>query len=61
VDSSVPGIAVDVEALEDGQQYKLVFTPTPRMAKGPFAGQAEVRTNLPQQPTITINLKGEVL
>jgi hypothetical protein len=61
VDSSVPGIAVDVEALEDGQQYKLVFTPTPQMAKGPFAGQVEVRTNLPQQPTITVNLKGEVL
>ena len=61
VDSSVAGIEVAVEPLEAGQQYKLVFTPTPGMAKGPFAGQVEVRTNLPQQPTIRVGLKGEVL
>jgi hypothetical protein len=61
LDSTVAGIEVDVEALEEGQQYKLVFTPTPGMAKGPFAGRVEVRTNLPRQPTITVSLKGEVL
>ncbi|HUP42227.1 MAG TPA: DUF1573 domain-containing protein [Thermoanaerobaculia bacterium] len=61
VDSSVPGIRVEVEPLEAGQQYKLVFTPTVQMAKGPFTGRVEVRTNLPQQPTITVDLRGEVI
>lgn len=61
LDSSVPGIRVEVEPLEAGQQYNLVFTPTVQMAKGPFTGRVEVRTNLPQQPTITVNLEGEVI
>lgn len=59
VRSTVPGIEVDVEPLEEGQRYKLVFTPTPAMAEGPFDGRVELRTNLPKQPTITVALKGE--
>jgi hypothetical protein len=59
VSSTVPGIQVDVEPLEAGQQYKLVFTPTADMAKGPFDGRVELKTNLPQQPTITVSLRGE--
>lgn len=61
VRSTVPGIEVDVEALEEGQRYKLVFTPTPALAEGPFDGRVELRTNLPQQPTITVELRGERL
>lgn len=59
VSSTVPGIQVEVEPLQAGQQYKLVFTPTPEMAQGPFDGRVELKTNLPQQPTITVALKGE--
>lgn len=59
VDSSVPGMRVDVESLQEGQQYKLVFTPTVDMAQGPFDGRVKLKTNLPQQPTITVNLRGE--
>lgn len=60
-ESSVEGLDVAVEPIEDGQQYKLVFTPTPRMAKGPFQGHLELRTNLPAQPRVTVGLSGEVL
>lgn len=60
-ESSVEGLDVAVEPIEAGQQYKLVFTPTPRMAKGPFQGQVELRTNLQQQPKIEVSLSGEVL
>lgn len=61
VSSTVPGIEVEVEPLQAGQQYKLVFTPTPAMAPGPFDGRVELKTNLPQQPTITVALRGERL
>lgn len=60
-DSTVEGIEVAIEPLQEGQQYKLVFTPTAKMAKGPFSGRVELETNLPQQPRITVNLQGEVL
>lgn len=60
-DSTVEGMEVSIEPLQEGQQYKLVFTPTAKMAKGPFSGRIELDTNLPQQPTITVNLQGEVL
>ncbi|HSL83003.1 MAG TPA: hypothetical protein VLF66_09510, partial [Thermoanaerobaculia bacterium] len=61
VSSTVPGIQVKVEPLQAGQQYKLVFTPTAEMAAGPFDGRVELKTNLPQQPTITVALRGERL
>jgi hypothetical protein len=61
VDSTIEGIEVAVEPLQEGQQYKLVFTPTSKMAKGLFKGRVELATNLPQQPKITVNLQGEVL
>lgn len=59
VRSTVPGIDVDVEPLEEGQRYKLVFTPTPALEPGPFDGRVELRTNLEKQPTVTVSLKGE--
>jgi len=61
VESSVSGLDVEVEAIEEGQQYKLVFTPTAAMTKGPFRGSVELKTNLPQEPSVTVNLTGEVL
>lgn len=61
VDSTIEGIEVAVEPLQEGQHYKLVFTPTSKMAKGLFKGRVELATNLPQQPKITVNLQGEVL
>jgi len=61
VESSVNGLEVEVEPIEEGQQYKLVFTPTAEMTKGPFHGSVELRTNLPQQPTVTVKLTGEIL
>lgn len=60
VESSVRGLDVKVESLRDGEQYRLVFTPTASMAKGPFEGTAEVRTNLPQQPSVSVDLRGEI-
>jgi hypothetical protein len=61
VASSVSGLDVEVESIEEGQQYKLVFTPTAAMTKGPFHGSVELKTNLPQQPMVTVKLTGEVL
>jgi hypothetical protein len=60
-DSTVEGIGVAIEALQNGQQYKLILTPTLTMAKGPFKGRVELETSLPQQPKITVELQGEVL
>jgi hypothetical protein len=60
VESSVAGLDVKVESLRDGEQYRLVFTPTAEMPKGPFQGTAEVRTNLPQQPSLSVELRGEI-
>ncbi len=59
VRSTVPGIEVEVEPLEEGQRYKLVFTPTPALARGPFDGRVELRTNLAEQRTITVGVRGE--
>ncbi len=61
VQSSVPGMKVDVESIEAGKRFKLVFTPTAQMAKGPFDGQVELTTNLPQEKTIRVAVKGEVM
>jgi hypothetical protein len=60
VESPVQGLDVKVESLRDGEQYRLVFTPTASMPKGPFEGTAEVRTNLPQQPSLSVDLRGEI-
>lgn len=60
-ESTVGGVDVSVETLEVGQQFRLVLTPTIDMAKGPFSGRVELRTNLPQQPILVVNLEGEVL
>jgi len=60
-ESTVSGLEVAVEPIEEGQRYKLVLKPTPAMAKGPFQGRVELHTNLPQQPSITVDLSGEIL
>lgn len=60
-ESTVSGLEVAVEAIEEGQRYNLVLKPTPAMSKGPFQGRIELRTNLSQQPSVTIDLSGEVL
>lgn len=61
VKSTVTGLEVEVEPIEAGQQYKLVFTPTEKMSKGPFRGSVELHTNLPQFPSVKVDLSGEVL
>lgn len=61
VDNDVPGLEVEVEPIEEGQRYKLVLRPTGEMAKGPFDGRVELRTNLAQQKTITVRLSGDVM
>lgn len=61
IESTVQGIEVTVEPIEEGHQYRLVFTPTAEMAKGAFEGRVELATNLPQQPKLTVTLEGEVL
>jgi hypothetical protein len=59
--STVPGLEVKVEPIKAGQQFKVVLTPTETMAEGKFDGRVEIRTNLPQQKTIAIDLAGNVV
>lgn len=59
VHSGVTGIQVDIEPIQEGLQYKLVFSTTPELVEGSFDGVVEVFTNLPDQPTITVTVKGE--
>lgn len=61
VKSSVAGLEVEVQAVEEGKQFKVTFTPTPAMAKGPFDGSVELTTNLVGQPVIQIPISGEVI
>lgn len=61
VRSDVAGLRIEVEPIEEGQRYKLVFTPTPELAEGSFDGTVELVTNLPSQPTISVDVKGERL
>lgn len=60
VTSSVAGLEVKVEPMRDGEQFRLVLEPTTAMAKGPFHGTAEIRTNIAQQPTLSVDLSGEI-
>jgi len=59
--STVPGLDVEVQPIKEGEQYKVILTPTPKMAQGEFTGQLEIETNLPLQKTIDIALKGKVI
>ncbi|MFP3939066.1 MAG: DUF1573 domain-containing protein [Thermoanaerobaculia bacterium] len=59
VRSDVTGLRIDVEPIEEGERYKLVFTPTVELGEGSFDGTVEVVTNLPSQPTISVDVKGE--
>lgn len=60
VENTVPGMKVEVEPMEPGRQYKIVFQPTEEMAKGRFSGHVALSTNLAQEETITVELTGEV-
>lgn len=60
VSSSVPGLDVKIETLREGEQFRLILEPTPAMRKGPFQGTAEIRTNIAQQPTLSVELSGEI-
>lgn len=59
VRSDVAGLQIQVEPIEEGQRYKLLFTPTPDLGEGRFDGTVEVVTNLPQQATVTVEVRGE--
>ena len=59
VSSDVAGLRIEVEPIEEGERYKLVFTPTADLGEGPFDGTVELVTNLPQQPTISVEVRGE--
>ena len=59
--STVPGLEVKIEPIKQGQQYKVVLTPTDTMAEGAFDGRVEIRTNLPEEPAIAIDLTGNVV
>lgn len=61
VESAVPGMDVEVEAIEEGKRYKVVFTPTGQMPEGPFDGTVEFSTGLPSQERFTVQLSGEVI
>jgi len=60
LENTVPGMKVDVEPIEPGRQYKIVFQPTTEMAKGQFSGHVALSTNLAQEEKITVKLTGEV-
>lgn len=61
VGGDLPGMDVEVEAIEEGKRYKVVFTPTEGMAEGPFAGRVEFSTGLPHQERFSVELSGEVI
>jgi hypothetical protein len=61
IESSVAGMEVTVQPLQEGHQYRLVLTPTAEMPKGPFQGSVELATNLPKRPKLTVSFQGEVL
>lgn len=59
VHSDVTGIQVEVEPIQEGQHYKIVVTPTSELLEGSFNGTVDIVTNLPEQPRISVTVKGE--
>ena len=59
----VPNVDVAVEPVEgeEGRQYTVRVTLQPDIAKGPFEGTIQLKTNHPKKPTLEIPLKGRVI
>lgn len=59
-EATVPGIEIDVEAVEAGHEFKVRVQLPPDMPKGPFAGTVRLSTNNPRQPTVEFPISGTV-
>ena len=61
VATDVAGVETEIEEVEAGKLYTIVLTLPAGMAKGPFAGKVEIKTNSARRPTIEVDLTGTVL
>lgn len=61
VTSSLPGVAAEIEAIEEGRVYKVLLTLSKDMPKGAFDGSVSISTSSGKQPTVEFDVKGVVL
>jgi hypothetical protein len=59
-ETTIPGVEVAIEPVEDGREFKVRVQLPPDMPKGPFAGTISLSTNNPRKPTVEIPLRGTV-
>lgn len=59
--SSVPGVELQVEPLEEGRRYTLQVTLKPDMPKGPFDGTITISTDSAKKPVVEVPLRGTAI
>ena len=57
-ESTVEGVAVEIEQVEEGREWSVLLTLDPTIGPGAFSGTIRLRTDHPKQPLIEIPLKG---
>lgn len=60
VDESLPCVAV-AEVIDDSKSYEIAITLQSARKRGYFSGRIDIHTNDPAQPTIPIDVSGDVL
>jgi hypothetical protein len=61
VEPSVKGIEAKIEPLQEGREYNVLVTLSPKLAKGPFIGKLTLHTDSPKVPLLEVELKGIIL
>lgn len=59
-ETTIPGVEVAIEPVEEGREFKVLVQLPPDMPKGPFDGTISLSTNNPRKPTVEIPLRGSV-
>jgi len=57
-ETTVEGVAVEVESIEEGREWDIHLTVEPSLVRGDFSGTIRLRTDHPKKPLIEIPLRG---
>ncbi len=61
VESDIPGLTAEVEAIKEGRRFQLRVTLDPTMPKGGFEGVLRIPTSSSVQPLLEVEVRGEVI
>jgi len=60
IEQSLPEAEVSFEPLEEGRSYQVEMVLKPEMPKGPFVSELKIHTDSPEEPVVTVPVRGEV-